>query len=91
MRIVTNAENQGRVELVADDRLQNGGAGFINRDHVIFASIVQDKLMLVMTFGHQLTVGGSATELKEVVEELTAAAQSNFVQISSGTDYISFS
>ena len=43
--------------------------------------------MLVMTFGHQLTVGGSATELKEVVEELTAAAQSNFVQIKFSTAF----
>jgi len=82
VRIVTKSANESSEEKALPGYSEDGFVRYINRDHIIVASVAHDQLTLVMTSGHQLTVRGSTAELTELIDELTRAAQSNFVQIS---------
>ncbi len=64
------------------DHLSEGSTVYyLNRDHVIIASVGKAKLVLTTTLGEEITITGSRAELAGLVEELVRSIQSNFVPI----------
>jgi hypothetical protein len=51
----------------AEDRSRGNAVHYLNRDHIIIASVSDNELLITTTAGHEITIIGSGDELAELV------------------------
>jgi uncharacterized protein YlzI (FlbEa/FlbD family) len=54
---------------------------FLNRDHIIVASMTPDAVIITMISGERILISGSPTELNDLIDRLVNAVGSNFLPV----------
>lgn len=55
---------------------------YVNRDHVVLASVSNNRLTLTTTSGQEIIIADRKAEMEEIIEQLVGSIGSNFVRIS---------